>query len=242
RRVAEAAPQSCLLRTSREKPGELVPLEGSLAPVRGLRLARLDVDACQQLLAEKGVSGSTSEQLRLVETYAGNPLALKSVARTIVELFDGQIVPFLEQGEVVFGGLRALLDEQYARLSAVEQSVLLWLAILREPVNLQELLAVLGVPQPRSQVLEAVDGLRRRSLIERCQRQGSFSLQSVVMEYVAARLIAEVTGEIKQGRFSHLVEHGLELAPCKEYVRQTQQRLIVAPILAGLHSSYPLRI
>ncbi len=242
RRVAETEHQSCLLLTSREKPGDLVPLEGSRAPVRALRLARLDVDACQQLLAEKGVSGSTSEQLRLVETYAGNPLALKIVARTIVELFDGQIVPFLEQGEVVFGGVRKLLDEQYARLSAVEQSVLLWLAILREPVNLQELLAVLGVPLSRSQVLEAVDGLRRRSLIERSLRQGSFTLQSVVMEYVAARLIAEVTSEIKQGHFSRLIEHGLELATSKEYVRQTQQRLIVTPILADLRSAYPVRV
>ncbi len=241
RRIAETEHQSCLLLTSREKPSDLVPLEGSRAPVRALRLARLDAEACQQLLAEKGVAGSVAEQLRLVEAYAGNPLALKIVARTIVELFDGQIVPFLEQGEVVFGGVRALLDEQYARLSAVEQSVLLWLAILHEPVNLQELLAVLGVPLPRSQVLEAIDGLRRRSLIERAQRQGSFTLQSVVMEYVTTRLIAEVTSEIKQGRCSRLVEHGLELAPCKEYVRQTQQRLIVAPILAGLRSSYPLR-
>jgi len=241
RRIAETEHQSCLLLTSREKPGDLVPLEGSRAPVRVLRLARLDVEACQQLLAEKGVAGSRSEQLQLIEAYAGNPLALKIVARTIVDLFEGQIVPFLEQGEAVFGGVRALLDEQYARLSVVEQSVLLWLAVLREPVNLQELLAVLGAPLPRSQVLEAVDGLRRRSLIERGQRQGSFTLQSVVMEYVTARLIAEVTGEIKQGRCSRLVEHGLEPTPCKEHVRQTQQRLIVVPILAGLRSSYPLR-
>jgi WD40 repeat protein/transcriptional regulator with XRE-family HTH domain len=241
RRIAETGHQSCLLLTSREKPGDLVPLEGSRAPVRALRLARLDAEACQQLLAEKGVTGSTSEQLQLIEAYAGNPLALKIVARTIVELFNGQIVPFLEQGEVVFGGVRALLDEQYARLSVVEQSVLLWLAILREPVNLQELLAVLGAPLPRSQVLEAVDSLRRRSLIERGKLQGSFTLQSVVMEYVTARLIAEVSSEIKQGRFSRLIMHGLELAPCKDYVQQTQQRLIVAPILAGLRSSYPLR-
>jgi WD40 repeat protein/transcriptional regulator with XRE-family HTH domain len=241
RRIAETEHQSCWLLTSREKPSELVSLEGNRAPVRTLRLARLDADSCQQLLAEKGVSGSAAEQTRLIEAYAGNPLALKIVARTIAELFDGQIVPFLEQGEVVFGGVRVLLDEQYARLSSVERSVLLWLAILREPVNLQELLAVLGVPLPRTQVLEAVDGLRRRSLIERGQRQGSFTLQSVVMEYVTARLIAEVTGEIQQGRGSRLVEHGLELAPCKEYVRQTQQRLFVAPILAGLRSSYPLR-
>ena len=241
RRIAETEHQSCLLLTSREKPSDLVPLEGSRAPVRALRLARLDAEACQQLLAEKGVAGSVAEQLRLVEAYAGNPLALKIVARTIVELFDGQIALFLEQGEVIFGGVRALLDEQYARLSVVEQSVLLWLAILREPVTLQQLLAVLGVPLRRAQVLEAVESLRRRSLIEPSQLQGSFTLQSVVMEYVTARLIAEVISEIKQGRCSRLVEHGLELAPCKDYVRQTQQRLLLAPILARLRSSYPVR-
>ncbi len=241
RRVAETEHQSCLLLTSREKPSELVPLEGNRAPVRALRLARLDAEACQHLLEEKDVAGSAADYARLVEAYAGNPLALKIVTRTIVEIFGGQIAPFLEQGEVVFGGVRALLDEQYARLSAVEQSVLLWLAILREPVNLQELLAVLGAPLPQPQVLEAIDSLRGRSLIERGKLQGSFTLQSVVMEYVTARLIVEVTGEIKQGHFSRLVEHGLELAPSKEYVRQTQQRLLVAPILAGLRNTYPLR-
>jgi WD40 repeat protein/transcriptional regulator with XRE-family HTH domain len=241
RRITETEHQSCLLLTSREKPSELVPLEGNQSPVRALRLARLDAEACQQLLAEKGVAGRTSEQTRLIEVYAGNPLALKIVARTIVELFEGQIAPFLEQGEVVFGGVRALLDEQYARLSATEQRVLLWLAILREPVNLQELLAVLGVPLPRAQLLEASERLRRRSLIEPGLRQASFTLQSVVMEYMTARLIAEVTDEIKQGRCSRLVEHGLELATSQEYVRQSQQRLLVVPILIRLRSSYPRR-
>ncbi|HEV2579219.1 MAG TPA: NB-ARC domain-containing protein, partial [Ktedonobacteraceae bacterium] len=37
RRVAETEHQSCWLLTSREKPSELVPLEGSRAPVRALR-------------------------------------------------------------------------------------------------------------------------------------------------------------------------------------------------------------
>ncbi len=240
-RVAQTEHQSCWLLTSREKPADLVPLEGNKSPVRTLRLAQLDARACQQLLAEKGVAGSTAEQLRLIEVYAGNPLALKIVAQTIVDLFDGQIAPFLEQGEVVFGGVRALLDEQYARLSATEQSVLVWLAILREPVTVKELLAVLGTPLPRPQALEAVESLRRRSLIEPGPRQGSFTLHSVVMEYVTARLIAGVISEIEQGTLSRLTEHGLELASSKDYVRQTQQRLLLAPILAGLRSSYPLR-
>src|SRR4029077_14716840 len=139
--------------------------------------------ACQQLLAEKGVAGSTAEQLRLIEAYAGNPLALNIVAQTIVDLFDGEIVPFLEQGEIIFGGIRDLLREQFARLSEIEQRVLLWLAILREPATLDELLAVFVAPVPRATLLETVEALRRRSLIERGQGHRSFTLQSVVLEY-----------------------------------------------------------
>jgi WD40 repeat protein/transcriptional regulator with XRE-family HTH domain len=240
-RVAESEHQSCMLLTSREKPSELVPLEGGRAPVRALRLARLDADSCKQLLAEKGVAGSAAELAQLIEAYAGNPLALKIVAQTIVDLFDGQITLFLEQGEVVFGGVRELLDEQYARLVDLEQTVLCWLAIVREPVTLDELRAMLVAPRPAGEVLEAVDGLGRRGLIERGQHPGSFTLQSVVLEYVTARLIAEVTGEIEQGRPVRLIEHGLELATTKEYVRETQKRLIVTPLLAGLRSAYPVR-
>ena len=103
------------------------------------------------VVGRKGGRRSTAEQLRLIEVYAGNPLALKIVAQTIVDLFDGQIALFIEQGEVVFGGVRALLDEQYARLSATEQDLLEWLAILREPVSLQELQAALVAPLSRVQ-------------------------------------------------------------------------------------------
>ena len=234
RQLAETEHQSCLLLTSREKPSDLVPHEGSRAPVRVLRLARLDVDSCKQLLAEKEVAGSATDHARLIEAYAGNPLALKIVAQTIVDLYDGQIAPFLEQGEVVFGGVRELLDEQYARLADLEQLLLCWLAILREPVRIEELLAVLGAPQTGAQLLETVDSLRRRSLIEPGQLQGSFSLQSVVLEYMAARLITELIGEIEQGRPMRLIELGLELATAKEYVRLTQKRLNVTPLLAQL--------
>jgi WD40 repeat protein/transcriptional regulator with XRE-family HTH domain len=238
RQVAQTEHQSCLLLTSREKPRELVALEGSRMPVRSLRLDGLDTVASEQLLEEKEVVGLTQDRERLIKLYGGNPLALKIVAQTIVELFGGEIAAFLEQGEVVFGTVRELLGEQFARLSAAEQTVLLWLAILREPVSIEELLSVLGAPLPRVQVLEAVEALRRRSLIERGQRQGSFTLQSVVLEYATERFISEIASEIEQGNLSRLIDHGLELATAKEYVRQTQQRLLVVPLLSHLRSVY----
>jgi WD40 repeat protein/transcriptional regulator with XRE-family HTH domain len=236
RQAAETEHKSCLMLTSREKPMGLVPLEGNRAPVRTLRLARLDATACEQLLAEKEVMGSSADKAALIEAYTGNPLALKIVAQTIVDLFDGKIAPFLEQGEVVFGGVRELLDEQYARLADLERTILCWLAILREPVSIEELLAVLVTPISRSQMLEAIEALHRRSLIERGQRPGSFTLQSVVLEYMTTRIITEAASEIKHGQLARLIEHGLELAAVKEYIRQIQQRLLVAPLLTQIRT------
>ena len=237
RRTGETAHQSCLLLTSREKPADLVPLEGRRSPVRALRLAGLDSQAGAQLLVEQEVMGSPRDQERLVEVYRGNPLALKIVAQTISELFGSEIAPFLEQGEVVFGGVRELLDEQFNRLSAPEQSVLFWLAILREPVSLEQLLEAESMPRAPAQVLEALDGLGRGSVIERGQRPGSFTLQSVVLEYATARLIAGAASEIEQGRLSRLIEYGLCQAQAKDYVREIQERLLVVPLLMRLQST-----
>ncbi len=239
RRAAETKHHSCLLVTSREKPIELAPLEGPRTPVRSLHLGQLDADACGLLLQEKEIAGNTAERDRLIERYGGNPLALKIVAPTIADLFGGAISAFLEQGELIFGSVRYLLQEQFARLSAVESSLLLWLAILREGVTVPELSAVLVNPPPAAQILEALDTLRGRSLIERANRKASFTLQSVVLEYATTRLIEAAVGEIERGHPDLLIDHGLELASAKEYVRQAQMRLMVTPILSRLRNSYP---
>ncbi len=238
RQVAQTAHQSCLLLTSREKPAALRALEGSRTLVRSLPLSGLQAAACAQLLAEHEVSGSHEEQARLGQIYAGNPLALNIVAETIADLFGGAIDPFLSGSTTIFGSITQLLEEQWARLSPLEQTVLYWLAIMREPVTLEELRAVLVAPLAHVQVLEAVDGLRRRCLIERGQRAGSFTLQSVVLEYVTSRLVATASEEIQQGRLLRLREHGLSQAQAKEYVRQTQERLLLAPLLSRLQSVY----
>src|SRR5450755_2886362 len=238
RRMGETAHQSCLLLTSREKPADLVPLEGRRSPVRVVRLAGLDSSAGAQLLTEKDVVSSLQDRAHLVEAYRGNPLALKIVAQTIVDLFGGDVVPFLEQGEVVFGGVRELLDEQFNRLSALEQGVFSWLTILREPVNQEELLTVLSTPGTPMHVLEAIDGLRRRSLIESGQRAGSFTLHPVVLEYATARLIAQASREIEQGQFACLIEYGFCQAHTKEYVREIQEQVLLVPLLSGLQSTF----
>ena len=238
RQVAETSHQSCLLVTSREKLADLRHLESKYSPVRSLRLTGLDDVACKQLFVEKEVVGTEAERGRLIEIYGGNPLALKIVAETIFDLFGGEIGLFLAEETLIFGGIADLLSEQCVRLSPLEKTVLCWLAIAREPMTLDELLELLVSPLPRIQVLEAVDGLRRRSLIERGKRAGSFTLQSVVLEYVTGVLIAEGSREIQQQQLERLIEHSLCLSRALEYERQTQERLLLSPLLASLQSAY----
>src|SRR3989440_5740574 len=238
RQVAPPRHPSCLLLTSREKPTALPGLAGRKTPVRALRLDGLEASACEQLLAEHELVGSPEERARLIERYGGNPLALNIVAQTIADLFGGGIRLFLQADTAIFGGIAELLSEQWGRLSALEQTLLFWLAIVREPVTLEELLSVLVTRLSPLQLLEAVDGLRRRSLIERGQQAGSFTLQSVVLEYVTGRLVSTASQEIKQGRLALLLSHGLSQAQAKDYVRQTQERLRLTPLLDLLQSVY----
>src|SRR2546429_1033695 len=234
-RLAESARQSCVLLTSREKPREIEALEGVRSPVRSLRLVGVDEQAAHDLLSDKGLSGPPAAWQRLVASYAGNPLALKIVAQAVSDLFSGEIDRFLHEGELIFNGIRPVLRQQVGRLSPLEHLLLTWLAVLREWTPLDTLSQVLHPRVLRAQLLEALEALRRRSLLERGQK-ASFSLQSVVMEYLTDELGERLSEEIVLGDPELLRRVALEQALAKDYVRQTQVRLLVHPLLARLRS------
>jgi transcriptional regulator with XRE-family HTH domain len=160
--LAESGHQGCLLLTSREQP-----LHDDAGAVRALRLDGLGVAEGRALLARRALAGDDAAWGALVARYGGNPLALGVLGETIGIVFGGEIAAFLAQEAAVFGDIRALLDGQVARLSPLEQAILLWLAVEREPVGFAELVADLGPGVARGAAVEAVEALARRSLLER---------------------------------------------------------------------------
>lgn len=156
----------------------------------------LEASAAHKLLQAKGVDSSQDALNNLVKCYQGNPLALKIAASSIQSLFAGNVTDFLQHGAIVFNGIRYLLKSQIERLSDLEQQVMYWLAINREPVSLNELQADL-VPSPVTSVLlETLESLTGRSLIERTAE--GFTQQPVVMEYMTEQLIAQVVSELNE--------------------------------------------
>src|SRR6266568_2275661 len=152
--LGEAQHQSCLLLTSREKPGEVAHQEGKSAPVRSLHVTGMRQEEGRQLLHDKDLTGSDEQWMQLIDVYGGNPLALKIVSEPIQEVFGGDIGAFLQVGEMAFGDIHDLLEQQFHRLSTWEQEILYWLAIEREALSLDELRANMLHPASRDALLD----------------------------------------------------------------------------------------
>ncbi|MFN8494724.1 MAG: BTAD domain-containing putative transcriptional regulator [Caldilineaceae bacterium] len=258
RRLVEGAHQSCLLLTSRERPQDLDYLEEDTPAVRFLALAGLPTDAGGQMLRARGVADS-AQLAALVQHYSGNPLALKLVAETVQTIFDGDIAAFLQAETLVFDNIRQVLDQQFARLTPLERELMNWFAIVREPVAYTTLRALLAQPPNPRLMLEAVRSLQRRSLLEKYEE--GFGLQNVVLEYATDRLVENIVCELLDGHVKEsregggqgsrgeslnppprlptyasldLNRHALILAQVKEYIRASQTRLLLQPVVDRL--------
>lgn len=239
RRIGGTSHKSCVVLTSRENPKEIALAIRDNPSVRCLSLTGLTIMALEALFNDRGLRGTEDDQRSLINFYQGNPLALKIVSTTIEEIFDGEIAQFLDSNPGVFGDIRDLLEQQCNRISELERGVMFWLAIHREPVSLSALRESLLTEVQGANLLEALQSLVRRSLIERTATL--FTLQPVVMEYFTEQLIQQVSAELANFSASNFLtqqsflnHYALMQATVPEYVREVQQRLILSPVIQKL--------
>jgi len=238
-RLAASEHQSCVLLTTREKPQEVIPLEGETSPVRSLQLDGLKEQEGEAILQQKGLESSAVELADLVERYNGNPLALKIVGTTIRDLFESNVADFWRQDMAIFGDINDLLTQQFQRLLDIEDRIMYWLAINREPITLEQLQADLVDSSTQLKLIDGLESLVRRCLIEKAEYSGGddgvrFTLQSVVMEYVTNKLIQKICQEINTQELELFRFYALVKATAKDYIKETQKRLILQPLIVRL--------
>ncbi len=246
RSLSDTPHQSCVVLTSREKPIGLSAKEGVQLPARSYQLKGVELSTAQRILQVQGIAQDTGDDL--IQRYDGNPLALKIAISTIRDLFAGDVAAFLTEDAAIFGDIADLLAQQIDRLSALELQLMQWLAISREPISLTNLQQKLVPNAPIQAVLVALTGLQRRSLSEREAGTHTFTQQPVVMEYMTERIMQNFCEVFRAGEFditgifNTLV---LNEADAKDYIRHTQQRVILVPIAqrvkAQLGSSTAIR-
>ena len=232
--------QSCLILLSREQPKELSSLQGDNLPVRTYKLTGLKRQGAIALLQSRGFAGSEPGLAMMVEQYRGNPAALKIVAGTIKEVFDGNVSEFLKQTGLALGDtLRTLIYGQFERLSVMEKDILYCMALKRRPIDLSELRRDLTGDSSGSDLIDALQSLSWRALIEKITDTGQVLLQlePVVQKYVQKKFVEELTKEVEQliqhqqvSQCPLLQKHPIVEDNAPEAIRAVQIRLILKPL------------
>ena len=232
--IGSSQHQSCVLFTSRVKPKDIKAEFTEILNLKGL-----SVETGKNIFTDIAKNGSNfkgrdKDWQRLISFYDGNPLALEITARHILRRFDGNIIEFLQQELRVFGKIRDLLDWHFDRLSADEQTVMYWLALNREAVSIAELKADLCSPLTKKFLPEILDNLEKQIPLEKTGY--GYTLQPVLIEYMSDRAIAQICEELRSGKLELFNNHALIKAGIKDYVKQSQIRIILQPIIAQLNS------
>ncbi|HEY9660290.1 MAG TPA: WD40 repeat domain-containing protein, partial [Allocoleopsis sp.] len=113
-----------------------------------------------------------------------------------------------------------------------------WLAINRDWVSLAELQSDIFPSVTKARLLETLEYLGRRSLLEK-SNQG-FTQQPVVMEYMTEKLLEQVFTElvILAQPITIFHRYALIKATAREYVRESQVRLILTPLIERLQAYF----
>src|SRR5262249_22942324 len=105
------------------------------------------------------------------------------------------------------------------------------------PVPWEELQANLVHSATKRELLTTLDSLWRRNLIEQ-RNQVYFALQPVIQEYVTDEIIRRACAEFGTGVSETWRRYAFLKAQAKDYIRETQKRLLLAPIAQGLLDDY----
>ena len=204
KQIAHTQHQSCLILVSSEKPRDIHTWESHSASIYSLQLQGSS-SVCYEILKDKGMI-QTPAWDELIEAYHQHPLAIRIVGSTIVELFDGDVAEFLRQNTLFLGDLEFMLHEQYYRLADAEKYIIDIIAQMNKPLSLQELSEQYATRLRCSEIINCLDRLKRRSLIEivplaksfqkgstppainsKVERINFYTIQPIVRKYITSQ-------------------------------------------------------
>lgn len=188
KQLATSSHSSCVILLSWENSRELATLEAEKRPLRSLYISGLEAESAKQILNDKGLHDENQWE-ELIRLYQGHPCWLNIIASTILELFNGNLSLFLSNPtELFLGDVEPLLLAHLERLSEAEKTVMGWLAVQGEAVDISPYPVETGLS--KSEFWQGVQSLARRGLVEKLPVESGyrFLLNPVFSHYIRSQL------------------------------------------------------
>ena len=194
--AALAINSSVIIITGAEGPATWISQSGHNPALRSIFLNGISEAAAVELLKDEALL-MPEYWTRLIARYQGHPLALKSAARVIRDMFNGRVDSFLEQTSAPLNDIVQLLAPSFSRLSASENSLLDWLASQSRPLSLTELQQTVELSKERTALVSILESLKQRALITvyADPMSPTFSLPALVESYVVQKLLSQFVAE-----------------------------------------------
>ena len=160
-------------------------MRGRENSVKNFWLGPLSSQASQALLHNHGVSGHPMVLAEIAECYSGNPLALGVVADAIRKLYFGDAEAFIENQMPIFDDIWSMMDDQFSRLSPLEQEMMVALGQSQGSLTWSELGQHLSTIQSKQETIEARLSLLRRGLV--INQSTGVSLPALIVRYMRER-------------------------------------------------------
>ena len=234
--IADYSHMSTVIITTRELPTEIRLRVGSSPSMHAIALNGLDKSASVTLLEHSGMRALQPVLEELGRLLHGNPEALRLTQALIDSTFSGNVEAFLSSRLHILGDITTLFEEHVARISKAERAILYSLTLSREPLTLQSLANLMTYGADPQEVAAACESLVRRSLVDVLPGGGTphLDLQNLLSEFLAERIISEARQELLSGSYELLRIHALMRASVPDYVRLSQERVFVQPVMQGL--------
>lgn len=208
---------------------ELVQIQSSYSQIE---IQGLDVQSCQRIVESSELIGTVAEWNNLIAKYRGNPLYLKMTANTIRDIFDRSIQKFIAGNTFIYDRIESFFAQQLDVLTNSELAVLIWLAIEREPIDLNRLIGRFQDRLTDRELMRIVDRLVSRYLIE--VTNDGFALCEVMVIYITEKYQDLIVEEIHAKKLCHLHLYPILTNKIELQTEHSQQKFMLQPIVTKL--------
>ena len=183
--------QSCVLIISREKlQFSILDRIGSM--VKTMKIGGLTYPEDRDFLKAEGLIGTDLELQQFIERYE-NPSILKLIADRVRTIHGGRVAPLVAEGvsNLTNHDTVRIINAEFRQLARLEQSIVYWLAIWRNPLSYQQLQSSFRQDLSGSMIDEALYSLINQRSFVKTNPQLEYYLEPVTLKEITNLFVRE---------------------------------------------------